>query len=92
VRFEWDEEKNVANRKKHGIGFDTAIRVFADAECILLEDRIDEHGEMRWHAIGLVDATLLVAVHVYRSTSDEEIIRIISARKASQRESRRYFQ
>jgi uncharacterized protein len=54
---------------------------------------IDEDGEERWHAIGMVDAVLLLVVHVYRSTNDEEeIVRIISARKASKHEGRGYFQ
>ncbi|MGO9255391.1 MAG: BrnT family toxin [Bryobacteraceae bacterium] len=68
-------------------------RVFADPDYVLREDRMDEGGEMRWHAMGLVDAVLLLVVHVYRSAIDgEEIIRIISARKARKPEGRGYFQ
>jgi uncharacterized DUF497 family protein len=66
--------------------------VFDDEFLTLDMDRIDEEGEQRWHAIGLVDDYPLLVVHVYRSTKDgEEIIRIISARKTRDRESRRYF-
>jgi uncharacterized DUF497 family protein len=69
--------------------------VFAD-ECRILEkDRIDgETGEQRWHAIGRVGgAAIYIVVHVYRGEKDgEETIRIVSARDANQRESRRYLQ
>jgi uncharacterized DUF497 family protein len=72
-----------------------AARVFAD-ECRILEkERIDEEtGEQRWHAIGRVGgAAIYIVVHVYRGEKDgEEIIRIVSARDANQREGRRYFQ
>jgi uncharacterized DUF497 family protein len=95
MRLEWDERKNRLNQKKHGIAFSLAARVFAD-ECRILErDRIDEEtGEQRWHAIGRVGGiAIYIVVHVYRGEKDgEEIIRIVSARDANQRESRRYFQ
>jgi uncharacterized protein len=94
VRFEWDEEKDAANQKKHGVAFSLAARVWNDQNYILREDRQDKDSELRWHAIGLVGGVLLLVVHVYRSTNGngEEIIRIISARKAGKRESRGYFQ
>ena len=95
MRLEWDERKNRLNRKKYGIAFSLAARVFAD-ECRILEkDRIDEEtGEQRWHAIGRVGgAAIYIVVHVYRGEKDgEETIRIVSARDANQRESRRYIQ
>ena len=93
VRFEWDEEKDAANQRKHGVDFESAARVFADPDYVLREDRTDEGGEMLWHAIGLVEAVLLLVVHVYRSSIDgEEIIRIISARRTRKQERRGYFQ
>jgi uncharacterized DUF497 family protein len=92
MRFEWDVAKNRANQNKHGIDFETAVHVFNDPNHLLIKDRIDEKGEQRWHALGVTGDVPLLVVHVYRSTHDgEEIIRIISARKANQRESRRYF-
>jgi uncharacterized DUF497 family protein len=94
MRFEWDERKNRQNQKKHGIGFSLAARVFADERRMLEKDRIDdETGEQRWHAIGRIgSAAIFVGAHVYREESDgEETIRIVSARDASKRESRRYF-
>jgi uncharacterized protein len=94
MQFEWDESKNRANRMKHGVDFGTAARVFTDPNYLLIEDRVDETGEQRWHAIGLAGAEpLLVVVHVYREEEHgEEIVRIISARKARESESRRYFE
>lgn len=92
--FEWDRQKDQANQTKHGIGFSTAAKVFADPDLILAEDRTDWGGELRWHAIGRAGGfePVLVVVHVYRESLDEEeVIRIISARKASSRESRAYF-
>ena len=73
--------------------FETAARVFDDPNAVFRQDRVIE-GEQRWHVIGAVSAALLLVVHVYREDSDnaEEIIRIISARQANQRERRIYLQ
>jgi uncharacterized protein len=67
--------------------------VFNDPSVVLIEDRIVE-GEQRWHAIGAVSGALLLVVHVYHEDDvyGEEIIRIISAREANQRERRIYIQ
>jgi len=75
--------------------FSLAARVFADEYRLLEKDRIDdETGEQRWHAIGKIGGTAIyIVVRVYREEIDgEEIIHIVSARDANQRESRRYFQ
>jgi uncharacterized DUF497 family protein len=98
VRYEWDEEKNRRNQRKHsGITFELASLVFEDERCLLSMDLIDDHtGEQRWIALGMAqpaaDAViLLVVAHVYREDEHgEEIIRIISAREAEKREIRRY--
>jgi len=94
MRFEWDAGKNQINQTKHnGLDFETAARVFNDPKIVLAKDRIVE-GEQRWHAIGAVSGALLLVVHTYREDDDngEEIIRIISAREANQRERRIYIQ
>ena len=93
MRFEWDEGKNQINQSKHdGLDFRTAARVFNDAKVVLAKDRIVE-GEQRWHAIGAVSEALLLVVHTYREEDNgEEVIRIISAREANQRERRIYLQ
>lgn len=96
MRYEWDERKNRQNRRKHGgISFEMAAWVFEDERCLVGKDRSDETGEQRWHAIGAVrtgtDILVLLVVHVYREDRDgEEIIRIISARRAEKHERRRY--
>ncbi len=94
MRFEWDSKKNRINRTKHkGLDFETAARVFDDPKVVLMHDRFID-GEQRWHAIGAVSAALLLVVHVYREddANGEEIIRILSAREANQRERRIYIQ
>ena len=94
MRFEWDSRKNRINQTKHGgLDFKTAARVFDDPNVVLMHDRSIE-GEQRWHAIRAVSTALLLVVHVYREddANGEEIIRIISAREANQRERRIYIQ
>jgi uncharacterized DUF497 family protein len=94
LRFEWDEHKNRTNQKKHaGIDFETASRVFKDPGLVLREDRVVD-GEQRWHGIGAVWKAVLLVVHLYReeSSNGEEVIRIISAREADQRERRIYLE
>ncbi|MGH9447703.1 MAG: BrnT family toxin [Terriglobia bacterium] len=97
MRYEWDEEKNQRNRRKHGgISFELAALVFEDERCLVGPDRVDRAGEQRWHAIGEVridpeGAAVLLVVHAYRENCHgEEVIRIISARRAEKHEIRRY--
>jgi uncharacterized protein len=93
--FEWDEQKNKANRRKHGYDFAEAALVFQDHGLVLEFDRMDESGLDRFHAIGLLPrGPLLLVVHIHKGVNEngEETIRIISARAASSREGRRYFQ
>src|ERR1039457_4865964 len=95
MRFEWDSEKDRINQRKHGgIAFESAALVFDDPHVIFCKDRIVD-GEQLWHAIGAAEGAVLLVVHAYRMESDngeEETIRILSARKANQRERRVYFQ
>lgn len=97
MRYEWDERKNRQNQRNHGgISFELAALVFEDERRLLRLDRVDETGEQRWQAFGAVTiepgtAPVLVVVHVYREDNHgEEIIRIISARRAEKHEFRRY--
>lgn len=86
MRFEWDEEKNRINRRKHGISFETAVRVSDDPYHWTYFDRI-EHGERRMHCVGTVGtATILLVVYTERGGDGEEIIRVIGARRATRRE------
>jgi uncharacterized protein len=90
LQFEWNEENQ---KKRGGIDFELAARVFADPDLIIRKDRVVD-GEERWHAIGAVWKTVLLVVHVYveESSDGEEIIRIISAREADPRERRVYIE
>ncbi len=90
IRFEWDEAKNRSNTKKHGIDFETAQLVFDDPHCISFVERVSD-GEERWHAIGSVeDIIVIVVVHTYREEASDEVIRIISARRATRHERELY--
>lgn len=85
MRFEWDEKKNTRNRTKHGVSFETAVRVFDDLFQLSRQDR-RVSGEERWQTMGMVGNVVLLVAHTYRVEKDEEVIRIISARKATSRE------
>ena len=85
MRFTWDELKDRSNRRKHGISFETATRVFLDPLHISIQDRVVE-GEERWQTIGMVDGMLVILVAYTVIDGDEELIRIISARKATRQE------
>ena len=83
MEFSWNAEKARRNLAKHGISFEAARQVFADPHVVIVEDCEDENGEMRYHAIGYASAhRLLVAVFVIRHKREQEVIHIISGRKA----------
>ncbi len=90
VWFEWDEAKAKTNERKHGVRFDDAMLVFADPYALTEQDRI-VGGELRWQTIGLAGGVVLLLVaHTIRDEGEDEIIRIISARKAGRKECKRY--
>ena len=87
--FVWDEKKNEANKKKHSLSFEDARNVFADPLAIVRVDTSSE--ELRWQIMGHWGETLLiVVVYTLRGEDGSETIRIISARKATNAERRRY--
>jgi uncharacterized protein len=85
--FEWDTAKEEANRKKHGVDFRTAAKVFLDPHVIEFDD-LDTTGELRFNAIGVVDDRMLFVTYALRG----EIVRIISARGAEPHEKRKYHE
>lgn len=86
MRFTWNERKNQCNRAKHGLSFETALLVFDDPQALSVQDRISD-GEERWQTMGLIKGQVVVLVaHTFGEQNGEEIIRIISARKATPRE------
>ncbi len=89
LRFEWDERKDLANQRKHGISFREAETVFSDERALLLEDPDHSEGEDRFVLIGLSAALrALVVCHCYREKN--EVIRLISARRATRSERKQY--
>lgn len=89
--FLWDPAKAGANIKKHGVSFELAQTVFEDPLHLSILDR-KNNVEERWITIGKsADDKTLVVVHLYRTDEDDqEMIRIISARKATKREVKQY--
>lgn len=89
MQFEWDENKNQANIEKHGISFLEASTVFYDENAVLFDDPDHSENEDRFLIIGFSQkARICIVSHCYRGNDD--VIRIISARKATRRESEAY--
>ena len=89
IRFEWDENKNTINKRKHKISFEEAQTVFYDAEALVIPDPEHSQDEERFIILCMSRrADLLVVCHCYRAS--ETAIRIISARKATRNEAAQY--
>jgi uncharacterized protein len=85
MRFEWDEAKRQANLRKHGLDFDEVEDVFAGETVTILDRRV--FHERRFHTYGLLRGRVVTVVH----TETDEIIRVISLRKATKNEEKNYF-
>jgi hypothetical protein len=88
MKFIWDRRKNEANIKKHELDFADAYKVFEFPMLVGLDDR-EEYGEDRWVGVGLLESRVVVIVF---TEPDENTTRIISFRKATTDESKRYEQ
>lgn len=88
MRFEWDEAKDRSNRLKHRVSFETAAKVFVDPFHLSRQDRF-VGDEERWQTLGMVNGVLILLV-VHQVDEEGEVIRIISARKATRGERRQY--
>ena len=86
MHFEWDEEKNKANIQKHGLDFAEAREIFTAPILVALDDR-EDYGEDRWIGIGMLKSLIVVVLYTERG---EDIIRIISLRKALADERNQY--
>lgn len=87
--FDWDENKNQINQKKHGISFEEASTVFFDESAILFDDPEHSEYEERFLLLGMSEtANVCIVCHCYRKS--DTVIRIISARKATKKEADRY--
>jgi uncharacterized DUF497 family protein len=91
IRFDWDSNKNLANVKKHKISFEEAKTVFFDENARVIPDPEHSESEERFIILGISHKLkLLIVVHTYRE--NDEVIRIISARKATKSESKYYLE
>jgi len=86
-KFIWGKKKYALNIKKHHVPFERAIKVFDDPERVLIYDEKHSIFEDRWMTIGFSDLTLLTVVY----TENDDIIRLITARKADKKEEKEYF-
>jgi uncharacterized DUF497 family protein len=89
MRFAWDDAKEKENRRRHGVSFEEASSVFADGNGRLKHDSEHSQAEDRFILLGFsARLRLLVVCHAYRE--NDEVIRIVSARKATPNERRQY--
>jgi uncharacterized DUF497 family protein len=84
--FEWDDRKAEQNIAKHGVPFEYAVRVFLDAHRLDSGDTRRDYGEEPRHTLGKIEGRLLAVAYTPRG----RVIRLISARKANEREQRKY--
>ncbi|OGU77411.1 MAG: hypothetical protein A2V93_09485 [Ignavibacteria bacterium RBG_16_34_14] len=91
IRFQWDQNKNFENIKKHRVSFEEAKTVFFDEKARLISDPEHSINEERFIILGISNKLrILVVVHTYKENDD--VIRIISARKAIKSESKYYYE
>ena len=91
LKFTWNKNKNALNQKKHKVSFEEAKTVFYDDNARLIHDPDHSDKEDRYILLGLsAKLRLIIVVHSYKE--DEEIIRIITARKATKNETKYYIQ
>ena len=91
MTFEWDLLKNAANFTKHGVSFEEATEIFDDPLHVSLLDHRFSYFEERWITIGQTKSRrLLIAANLFFDSKGEEVIRIISAREATQNERKQY--
>ena len=88
MKFIWDRRKNEANVQKHELDFVDAYKVFESPMLVGLDDR-EEYGEDRWIGVGVIENRIVVIVF---TEPEEDTIRVISFRKATTDEQKRYEQ
>jgi hypothetical protein len=91
LRFAWEEKKNRANIKKHGVSFEEAQSTFKDEHAIRFFDPDHSESEDRFILLG-ISSTLRVVVVCHCFREEDVVVRIISARKADQSEERDYWE
>lgn len=88
LKFDWNKSKAKDNYAKHGVSFDLAKKVFKDPFAVEYLDNRQDYGEERFVIIGMVDGNVLYVAYTERN----DVIRIISARRATKHEQEAYFQ
>ena len=91
MNWTWDDDKNATNIQKHGISFETAILALNDTLAVTEDDPYP--NERRFQTTGMVGEIVLIVIHTFPEASsefDDEVGRIISARRATSRERRKY--
>ena len=92
ILFEWDEAKAQSNIRKHGVSFELVRSVFIDPFALIEQDRV-VGGEARWRTIGSTSTGIVLFVaHAIEEQGNFEVVRIISARRATRRERELYGQ
>jgi uncharacterized protein len=86
MEFEWDEAKASANLAKHGVSFEDATSIFSDGDSITGEDTRYQYDERRFAITGFIDGRLHVVVYTLRA----DCVRLISARRANDREQKKH--
>jgi uncharacterized DUF497 family protein len=93
IRFEWNRKKGFSNFRNHGVSFEEAKSIFYDENAIEFYDEEHSLKESRFLMIGLsLKLRILLVSYTVREEKDEDIIRIISSRKATKNEQRIYFE
>lgn len=87
MEFEWDDKKAESNFAKHGILFEEAIEIFYDEDRLIEKDNRFDYGENRYKTLGKISQRVFIVIYVEKH---ENLIRIISARKANKREVRKW--
>ena len=91
MKFEWDENKNKLNQQKHRVSFEEACYIFSDPFALSMFDPDHSENEDRFVMLGKSrNEYILVVIHTYRENDNEEVVRIISARKATKKEKSTY--
>ena len=86
MRFDWDDAKAQANEAKHGAPFEYAAAIFLDPSRIDFDASRPEDNEDRRKVVGVIEGRLFTVVYTRR----DDVIRLISARRANEQETRRY--
>jgi uncharacterized DUF497 family protein len=85
MRLEWGDAKNRRNLSKPKISFETAKSVFDDPHQVSVQDRV-VGTEERWQTLGMVSGVVVIVAHTWEEADSGQVMRLISARKATARE------